>query len=135
MFKITDDIYVGDDSDCIEKKGWAVIHACKTCYKKEVKVEGDLYLNMIDPQLPLFNLDLFKDAINFIKSNIGSKKILIHCNQGKSRSASIAMLYVFGNLDYGNAQYQMSITYPYYEPSLGIDTYMDDNWEKLKQLL
>ena len=135
MFMVSDNVYVGDDSDCVKKDGFVIIHACRTCYKKAIKNNGDLYLNMIDPLLPLFSLDIFKEAIDFIKSNIGSNKILIHCNKGKSRSASIAMLYCFGKLDYGEAQYNMSMIYPYYSPSLGIDTYMDENWQKLKQLL
>ena len=135
MFMISENIYVGDDSDCFERDGFVIIHACKTCYKKAEKNKNDLYLNMIDPLLPLFNLELFKDAICFIKKNIGANKILIHCNKGKSRSASIAMLYCFGKLDYGEAQYNMSNIYPNYSPSLGIDTYMYENWDKLKQLL
>ena len=135
MFMISGNIYVGDDSDCLERDGFVVIHACKTCYNKTAKNKSDLYLNMIDPELPLFNLEIFKNAIDFIKSNVGLNKILIHCNKGRSRSASIAMLYCFGHLDYWEAQYNMSIAYPNYLPSMGIDTYMSENWDKLKQLL
>lgn len=133
--KIAGNIYVGDDSDCNSEDGWVIIHACKTCFKKVDKNDCDLYLNMIDPIQPLFNLQLFKDAVDFINKNIKYKKILIHCNKGMSRSPSIAMLYVFGNLDYGEAQYNMSEVYNKYQPSLGIDTYMEENWEQLKQLL
>lgn len=133
--KIADNIYVGDDSECRNEDGWVVLHACKTCFKKEDKNANDLYLNIIDPVEPLFNIGLFKDAIDFIKENVNDKKILIHCNKGVSRSPSISMLYVFGNLDYWEALYNMATTYPKFQPSMGINTYMGDNWDELKKLL
>jgi predicted protein tyrosine phosphatase len=41
---------------------------------------------------PLFKAVLFTKALDFIKAHIAKRKVLIHCNHGKSRSASIALL-------------------------------------------
>jgi len=137
--KVADNLYVADMEGCQRKGSEAIIHACKSpCFVLKgnsfdvVEGELDLYLNMIDPDKPMFSLNLFTSAIEFIDKYIGNRDVIIHCNQGKSRSASIAMLYLFSDETYRNAQDSIQEVYPYYDPSLGIDIFLEQNWEKLK---
>ena len=84
-----------------------VVHACKyPCHVAKCgKVRKDspnylslaeeyaLWLNMIDPEAPLFQLETFKVFFDWAGPRWrAGKTILIHCNQGESRSRSLAML-------------------------------------------
>lgn len=132
----------------------AIIHACKTCHKKELGYHGSLsaehphylvyekenhlFLNMVDAPvefLPKFANPMFKEAMNFITA----KKILIHCNQGLSRSPSIGMLYlatknIIPDGDYESAANAFIAIYPDFSPGNGIKQYMKNNWDYLIRL-
>jgi predicted protein tyrosine phosphatase len=57
--------------------------------------EYDLYLNIIDPPVPLFKPPLFSSFLVFADKHWRSgKKLLIHCNQGESRAPSLALLFL-----------------------------------------
>lgn len=142
MTEVYNNLYVADISACKSIGDYAVIHACKfPCYnsisnnKNNVLEIGDnLYLNIIDPKEPLFTFDLFEKSIEFIDKHIKDRKVIVHCNQGKSRSASIALLYLFRDKEYWEAQYEFSQIYPNYLPSEGINEYFETNWEILKNI-
>ena len=53
-----------------------------------------LFLNMIDPDTPLFKPPLFDSALSFIDRYFPTRKVLIHCNKGNSRAPSLALLYL-----------------------------------------
>ena len=160
MREVGKSIYVGGDVDCFcdNRNGWAVIHACKTCHKRRIGYSGNLgqsnpcylikkdqnhlFLNLVDMDqtlMPLFTNPIMKAAMEFIDENIGSKRILIHCNEGHSRAPSIALLYLaressIPNGDYEEAKVAFLRNYPTYLPARGIESYMRQNWIDLLKL-
>jgi len=141
---VADNLYVADMEGCRRIENEAIIHACKfPCFKTVANKsesnafvdENDLYLNMIDPDKPLFDNITFEAALMFIHKNIGHRKVVVHCNQGQSRSATISMLYLFKDLEYWEAQYEFSQILPTYNPSQGIDTYMETHWKEFKNII
>ena len=156
MKEILENLYVGDDADCLNVgSDFAIIHACKTCHQKGIGYRGSLpsshpnylfferenhlYLNMVDMEcelLPRFTHPIMNRAILFIEKNITKKPILIHCNQGFSRSPSIGLVYlarenkITSDLYY-NANNDFLKVYPNYLPGRGIELYLMNNWEYL----
>ena len=153
MNQIYANLFIGGENDCFytNREDWAVIHACKSpCHQRILGYRGSLppdhpyylvyeegnhlFLNMIDPDQPLFKPVLFMRSLEFIKSHIRSQKVLIHCNHGKSRSASIALLYlakcagVISQTNYIEAARDFLRLFPHYEPSRGIATYLESHW-------
>ncbi len=113
MIRLRDNLFVGTESDCRRgDKSWAVVHACKhPCHVSAVGYSGnlpqshpsylvlelgdDLFLNMIDPPVPLFRLELFAAFLSFARRKTSeSKKLLIHCNRGESRAPSLALVFL-----------------------------------------
>jgi len=133
----------------------AVIHACKSpCHQGAVGYRGklpsthpnylvleqeyDLFLNIIDPPVPLFMPPLFTEFLAFANKHWSQgRKLLIHCNQGESRAPSLAMLFlakgVFAIPDtsYEVARSEFEKLYPRYNPGKGIETYFSKNWTQL----
>ncbi|MFA5781849.1 MAG: dual specificity protein phosphatase [Bacteroidales bacterium] len=158
MIKVFENLFVGNDEDCnsMMNEGWAVIHACKIhCHQKAVSYKGNLksthpnyliyerynhlFLNMVDMEqelLPLYTNPIMKAAMSFIDKHISDKKVLIHCNQGISRSPSIALLYLariekIANDTFNNAVIDFKKKYPLYNPGKGILMYMNKNWRTI----
>lgn len=146
--QVSHKIFIADMEGC-KVKDAAHIHACKhPCFENAVgkrlskehtysyisfETGNDLYLNIIDPIKPLFYRETFDDALLFINKHIQEMKVVIHCNEGRSRSASIAMLYLFNNLTYREAQNQMLDIYNDYNPSMGIDEWLGWNWTSFQK--
>jgi len=118
MREVYKNIFVGKEEDCrIGQGDWVVTHACKyQCHRKAVgytkRISPDhpnylslregqnLFLNIIDPDEPLFKSPLFIETLRFCKEYIKTdKKILFHCNQGDSRAPSLALLHLSKNLN------------------------------------
>lgn len=157
MQQVHDRLYVGDDTDCrTGDDDWSIVHACKfNCHRNAVgytnspprssphylsKEEGsDLYLNMIDPEKPLFKMEMFEDFFSFAvpRWKDGSDRLLIHCNQGRSRSPSLALLLLASHTDevpsdsFETARREFEDLYPGYRPSRGIVTFLQNNWDEL----
>jgi hypothetical protein len=158
MDEVYDRLFVGDTTDCRQgDDGWSVVHACKDpCHRDAVgyrsrapdtshphylskKDEDDLYLNMIDPERPLFQKEMFGDFFAFAVPRWaeGDDRLLIHCNQGLSRSPSLALLLLAACTDavdgssFVNARDEFEGFYPRYQPSRGIETYLSNNWDAL----
>lgn len=132
----------------------AIVHACKDpCHKKSVgyekKIETDhpnylshevdtnLYLNMVDPPVPLFKLETFAIFFDFVDRMIISRPVIIHCNQGLSRSPSLTLVYMAKRLkllpdtDYVAARAAFeSLDYPY-QPGKGIETFLTKEWSNI----
>ena len=126
--KIFDNLFIGSDHECRSGNFDVVIHACKTCHQKALVYtkslpsnhpnyltflnSNHLYLNMVDMDkelMAMYTNPIMSAAIKFIEDNIQSKQILIHCNQGMSRSPSIGLLYlarrkVISDLSYDTAK-------------------------------
>lgn len=97
--------------------------------------ERRIILNMIDPPTSkYFENVLFEKSLNFIKEHlISGKKVLVHCNQGFSRSPSIALLYLatikeIDNSSFESAELDFIKLYPSYKPN-GIKQFLILNWE------
>src|SRR6185437_4386159 len=109
LTKISKNLAIGDIEGCKRtNKDDCIIHSCKQpCFEAVVgkkidkdhpnyifyELEKDLFLNIIDPYEPLFYKETFDVALRFIEKNIREHKVVIHCNEGRSRSPQIAMLY------------------------------------------
>ena len=159
MKEILENLFVGDDTDCsIAGSHVAVIHACKTCHQKGVGYRGNLssnhpnylifvngnhlFLNMVDMERELlakFTHPIMKSALAFIRTHIVNQKILIHCNQGKSRSPSIGLIYLaqtenIPNNSYQGAREDFLKIYPTYLPGVGIELYLQNQWKNILEL-
>ena len=159
MKEITNNLYIGDDLDCSAiTSDFMVIHACKTCHQKGVGYRGNLspshsnylvyenqsnlFLNIVDMDQELlskYTHPMMESALNFIRNNIKLEKILVHCNQGRSRSPSICLVYlaqngIISSNSYINAKEEFVKIYPSYLPGRGLEIYLHKNWESILQL-
>lgn len=142
--EIGNNLFVSDIEGCGSNSEYATVHACKhPCYQNVVgkvdkrnpnylyfKTNEDIYLNMIDADYEYFSFELIFAALLFITKNIKNKKVLIHCNEGISRSPSLGMLYLFRNKckSFLEAQTEFMKLYPQYNPSFGIQYFLKNNW-------
>ncbi|MFC1803526.1 hypothetical protein ACFL0D_06110 [Thermoproteota archaeon] len=156
MFKLVDKLFIGNEQDCFfaERTNWAVIHACKhLCHQQAVGYKGNLpdthpnyltlergnhlFLNMIDPHIPLFKQKLFDDSLTFIQKHIEKRNVLIHCNLGFSRAPSIALIWlakrteIISDDSFQAALNEFREMYPLYQPGRGIVTYLSTMWDKI----
>ena len=73
-------------------------------------------------------------AIQAIHENIGTLKVLVHCNQGASRSPTIALLYLakftreFEGMTYDLAVHKFRQMYPEFFPAIGVSEFARRNW-------
>jgi hypothetical protein len=113
MVKVHDRLYIGDEATCqLGSAKLAVVHACKSpCHQRAVGYRGslspqhphylvlrhpyDLYLNIIDPPVPLFKIETFAQFLLFASEHYdGGGSLLIHCNQGESRAPTLALMFL-----------------------------------------
>lgn len=155
MKEVYDRVFVGRDYECFENmKSWVTVHACKSpCHQRAVGYRGslpkndpnylvlrrgnNLYLNIIDPPVPLFKMPLFTEFLRFVRHHWGEgKKVLIHCNQGESRAPSLALLFlakdigIISNDSYEKAKKDFMRIYPHYSPGKGIQIYLQNQWRE-----
>lgn len=158
MEEVAQNLYVGDDADCQRAPGdWAVVHACKhDCHQKAVGYSGsldqshpeylvaqretDLYLNIVDMDRQLkheYTEPIVSAALNFIGKHRDAKETLVHCNQGRSRSPALAMLYLakransLPDSDYNSAKQAFLKLYSPYQPGRGVELYLREYWQQL----
>jgi len=156
MIEVAKDVYVGDTWDYLQhakgQEGWTTLHACKTYHKKFVGYKGngcpkdnpeylwairenELAINCIDVADPrFFNCDMISAAIGFIFSHTSEFKILIHCDQGRSRSAGIALLYLavtnkIPNETFEKAESAFKLLYPPCDIGTGFRAHLMQNWD------
>lgn len=142
MIEVTETLAYSDEKHCfLGDSEIAVVHACKhpcfvNCKNLEdkkfiVEDEYDLYLNMIDPDLPMFNVGLFNAALDFIDKQPAT---IVHCNKGLSRSASICLCYMakrislLPNDSYESAKKEFEKNFKY-RPGRGIQLWLAKNWD------
>ena len=159
MIEIYDNIFVGDQNDYESKvksqTGWAVIHACKEPYHRQAlgysgraasknhpeylfAIRGEhLILNLVDVDNPdWISPIIINRAVEFIsEAHKNSKPILIHCNQGLSRSAGIGLIYLahigqLNNMSFEDAEEEYQLIYPSYSPAKGMREFIRNNWKK-----
>ena len=151
---ITPQLGFADQSGCLaHPAGFAIVHACKSpCHQQAVgytkslpktdphylsyQSGNDLYLNLIDPPQPLFQMESFQTFFRFVDFQIARRSVLIHCNQGESRAPSLALLYaakrlnLFPDESYAAARATFEKQFPY-KPGQGIVTYLTVHWKEL----
>lgn len=133
----------------------AVVHACKSpCHQRALGYSGslaadhphylaradahDLWLNLIDPPIPLFQPDSFTQFLAFAAPrHDAGQSLLLHCNLGHSRSASLALLLLARHLhaipdaSCAAAREAYQRLDPEYRPGNGIAQFLDEHWSAL----
>lgn len=133
---------------------WAVVHACKNpCHAGKcgqrpdpdgpdyfARQEGhNLYLNIIDPEAPLFNRRVFDAFLKFARAEWQEgRRLLIHCNKGESRAPTLALLFLSRVLYRISSEtfddawdgFQQLLGEEVYRPSRGIETWMREHWSE-----
>lgn len=159
MIEVYKNLYVGNEQDYEQKvkgnEGWAVVHTCKEPYHRQIlgytgrgapkdhpeylfaERDNRLALNIVDADNPeFFDKSMIDYAMCFIFDKLEKNlKVLIHCNQGESRSPSIAMLYIaiYGRIPNNtieDAEKAFIQVYPKYNPKQGIRGHMGKFWNE-----
>lgn len=158
MIEVHPNFFVGsqDDEAAIRgQPGWFVVHACKEPYHRQAlgyasqgaprqhpeyllaERPGRLILNLVDVAQVSFIAPVIVDtALSAIDRHISNFKVLVHCNQGFSRSPSIALLYLLkytdalGSDDPAVALSVFRKLYPPYAPAQGMADYVRLNWAR-----
>jgi len=102
------------------------------------KRDNKLVLNLVDaPKPEFFDKQIIDVALDFIDEQLNArKKVLICCNQGESRSPSIALLYIvsrglkLSDVTLEQCEAELRKTYPMYNPSAGIRGFMKQRWNE-----
>lgn len=137
---------------------WFIVHAAKEPWHRDAlgytgrgappdhpeylvaKRPGELMLNLVD--MPVlkeqYTNPIFEAAFEAIDENLADgKKVLVHCNEGKSRAPTIALLWLVSNDaasdDYGGKSFEGVVEkfrekYPEYEPGAGVEAYARAYW-------
>ena len=152
-------LHVGDEADCRRVPKFAgTLHAVKyPCHANATGLPGKgdaryltcrvddvhLTLNMIDPPTPLFSVELFRRALDFLDERLDVGPVLIHCNQGLSRAPSLALVYLAKRAKglhghfasswdgYAGAREEFTEVYPAYAPGAGLVTFLTEHWEEI----
>ena len=160
MIEISPDCSVGHQRDYENqvkgREGWAVVHACKEPYHRQLlgystrgapkddpeyffAERGDrLYLNLVDAPNPAYiPKEIIDKAIAFIHEKLKEGlKVLVHCNQGESRSPGIGFLYLLRHTNVlprstlDDALTKFRQIYLAFSPSGGISGFIATHWEE-----
>jgi predicted protein tyrosine phosphatase len=158
MIEVCPNLHVGSErheQGLRGQAGWFFIHACKEPYHRQAlgytgraaakthpeyliaRRNGRLILNLVDVDDPTYiSPEIVDAALDAIRENIQHSKILLHCNQGQSRSPSIALLYLLKRSDLlpqndiAAAIIAFRTIYPPYAPARGMAEYIRLNWHR-----
>jgi hypothetical protein len=154
-------LFIGSLSDLSQtnEQEWAFVHATQTVHYQifgwnrttnkpnknhpnYIFYEKDnrLSLNWVDGAAYLYNwsgTETFIKVLNFIDRWILKRTVLIHCDQGQSRSPTLGLLYLAKRLktipndSFLSAKTDFIKMYPNYIPS-GIGEYVEQKWNEIK---
>lgn len=161
MKEITNNLFIGSQENyelnVKFQSDWFVIHACKEPYHRQalaytgravakthpeylIAERGNrLILNLVDVEDPKYIVkEIIDKAILTIDEKIKAKKILVHCNQGMSRSATIGLLYlhysgIISTDNFKKAEIEYLKLYPNYNPANGMRTFAKLNWNNYQK--
>lgn len=166
MIEVYPNLFVGNQNDYELKAklepggndplGWFVVQACKEPYHREALGytgraaakdhaeyllavrDNRLILNLVDADNPAYiSSEVMSKAIGFIYEHLDNgDKVLVHCNQGVSRSPGIAMFYLMVFTDilhncgsFDDAVKKFSEMYPPFKPANGILGFLNSGWD------
>lgn len=158
MIQIHPNLYIGDQTDyernVRNQPGWSIVHACKDPYHREAlgysgrgapkhhpeyliaKRDNRLILNLIDPENPAYiPMEIIDAALKFVDQHLESgRKVLVHCNQGQSRSPGIGLLYlakegIIENSSFNTALMEFKKIYPPINMAGGMTGFLMKNWD------
>jgi predicted protein tyrosine phosphatase len=161
MRELIENLYCGSQNNGILshnedpfKEEWAVVHACKEPFHRQfvgytgrgapkdspeylwAERGNRLALNIVDaPSSLFFSKEMIDKALDFIEQKLGEGlKVLVHCNEGASRSPSICLLYLIKHdiikgetLEDCEAEFMK--VYPEYNPGTGMRGFVKENWD------
>lgn len=160
MIEIYDNLFIGKDEDAEQllnegTDGWAIVHACKEPWHRKLLGyttkgapkdhpeyyfairDNRMFMNLVDaPKSIFFDRDLIDEALFFIEESLENNfKVFVHCNEGKSRSASLGLLFLIkqrvlynDTLEACEAEYLK--IYPNYDPGDGIRGFVKENFDR-----
>lgn len=168
-FLVSPGLWVGDLDACATWARGPILHCAKDpCWVQAVRArtlpkdhpeylsaerEGGLYLNMIDPPLPLFQVPMFTQALDWLdRFVVPAGELLIHCNLGASRAPTMALLWLakraFARSDgrlspipatsFAEARVAFAPMYDRgmgdanYAPGAGLVTFLTDRWGEIE---
>jgi len=160
MIEITQNLFIGNQHDyelqVRNQSNWFVIHACKEPYHRQAlgytgraaskthpeylmaSRENRLILNLVDvDNVNYISSEIIDTALKSIADHIATQKVLVHCNQGQSRSATIGLLYlaqkgILTSDSFEMAEQEYLKYYPAYSPAKGMRDYARINWTNYK---
>lgn len=158
MLEVYKNLFIGDILDYENYRNdtdFKILSACKNpCHKEMCGYSKDLdknsvdyfykendrqlALNIVDGAKNTFSLILFTKAFEFIDKHLAfGNKVLVHCNKGESRSATIVLLYLirigYMPSDMNIAGSVFKTRYNGYNPSFGIQEFAIDNFNILME--
>ncbi|MEX1261817.1 MAG: dual specificity protein phosphatase [Balneolaceae bacterium] len=157
MTEVHRNLFIGNENayelKVKNKEGWSVIHACKEPYHRcalgysgrgapkdhpeylLAKRGNRLILNLVDAANPAYiSTEIIDEALSFINVHLGDgQKVLVHCNQGMSRSPGIGLLYlakeeIITNNSFQEALKEFRAIYPGINMAGGMRGFLETNW-------
>jgi hypothetical protein len=150
MTELFESVFIGSQEDCVQgTPDLRVIHACKyPCYSAQTEGKNpgkthpnylssekpdNLYLNILDPEKPLFLMESFWAARRFCCES--DEDVLVHCNQGRSRAVVIGLLCGVWRGLISPAPWESAILDNTFHVPVslgrGIRVFMRQNWDEL----
>lgn len=160
MIEIHPNLYIGNQHDyeanIRHEPEWCVVHACKEPYHRRAlgytgraapknhpeyliaHRDNRLILNLVDAPDPAYIPQKIIDtALEYTDTCLNAGNcVLVHCNEGCSRSPGIGMLYLahytdlFRDIEFPQAETMFRSIYPPYSPKSGIRGYIMKNWNR-----
>src|SRR5258708_2952521 len=161
MIEIFKDLFIGNaadyEHDVREQPGWRVVHACKEPYHRQalgytgraapqdhpeylIARRGHrLILNLVDAPDPAYIRKAIAEAgIVFVHEGLrGGDRVLVHCNEGRSRPAMIGFLSLASFTDrlpptFDAAEAAFRAIYPPYLPGAGVRGFLVCYFDKYR---
>lgn len=159
MIEICPRLFIGCEADyemtVKRQDGWWVVHACKEPYHRRLlgyrgrgapkghpeyllaERGNRLFLNLVDADDPAYIPKEIIDAgLGFIDRALRSgDRVLVHCNQGESRSPALGLLYlaihtdVLPHASLVEAEKAFRRIYPAYSPKGGMRGFLISYWD------
>ncbi|MEX2409784.1 MAG: dual specificity protein phosphatase [Candidatus Paceibacterota bacterium] len=158
MTEIYNNLFIGNETDYELKvknqEGWSVVHACKEPYHRQAlgysgrgapknhpeyliaKRGNRLILNLVDADNPAYiPKEIIDESMSFIDEQLETgKKVLVHCNQGMSRSPGIGLLYLAKEGAINNSSFQKALVefrsiYPGINMAGGMRGFLEVNFD------